>query len=994
MEIYDNLMDEFDESKDKAEGAGKTGKDIYDYVGGLSESDSTAGTAAKAAAGSGNSAAAETTSAGSAAASGGGKAAGAAANTGAGAGAAAESATAAATTASAAATGAAGGSSAATSTAASAAAGGPVGWVVGAVIALLANKKIRNGLFVIILVATMLPLVFLSLGVGLTTMVFDDEKMKSSDETVFQTQYELLHEAIERGVTAAFAKVQQKIIDEAIRGGYDVDLTLANTQYDGSHTLMYDPYWLMAIYSVFHNQEATFEDGLRDLEKSLAEADLWEYEKVEMSEMVTKPYQDPTAAWGNPNAFDEQGRIKVYDEEKEFQMPLTDAFGNQIYDREGNALFTTVKAGTPVRTKYLKGAITGFKHEEAEKSLGAKKEDWDKFYDKPINVLGSNIFEQALSWLVSPGDVKKAYKEKYGKDYVMDVPSHGTFFTKVYEIATATEQGLYNTTNGIENDDYITGNGNRTFYDMHNVSDIRDGIMALYEVISKIEINNKDVKADIESLLREEKYDFTSYLAPFNQYAHDMYYPEIEALNEIVSEWSDYDSENSFSIEMSTMKRIEDFCLKFYDSTTRLDLKEGEKAEIYENCRKVLRGMRDNRVTLQFTIDGEGNVVSTTGGATGSNTPGGAAMNDEFMSRYLAELESSEGGVIRKKILAVAAKYEQMYTEYKWGGKSLPGLDCSGFTALVMREVFGDKMPFGGASYEQAKWCSARNAFFTDKSMLQPGDLIFYRLSSRNDDKAFKVTHIAIYVGSIEHNLKFSGKPQYVHSGTGSITKFYGEIGRNRPKGGVGYTPFTYNERDIVGFGSPTSVYLEKYGAIKPEDFALTEAYNAKADVPDKIKSMDKNKVLTPTDKFDGEPLAQREMKYYYYCSCEKCRKKGSGTNTKRKTGTVALSRDALVDIGEKAGRGELDSGWRTNIDPAKTVVEIDGVLYRVEEYAEGPHKADANYIGIYTDDHEKAITNNYYEEGKKTKQVTFYTYGIDKSEKNYKDATASCGST
>ena len=50
MEIYDNLMDEFDESKDKAEGAGKTGKDIYDYVGGLSESDSTACTAAKAAA--------------------------------------------------------------------------------------------------------------------------------------------------------------------------------------------------------------------------------------------------------------------------------------------------------------------------------------------------------------------------------------------------------------------------------------------------------------------------------------------------------------------------------------------------------------------------------------------------------------------------------------------------------------------------------------------------------------------------------------------------------------------------------------------------------------------------------------------------------------------------------------------------------------------------------------------------------------------------------
>ena len=247
MEIYDNLMDEFDESKDKAEGAGKTGKDIYDYVGGLSESDSTACTAAKAAAGSGNSAAAETTSAGSAAASGGGKAAGAAANAGAGTGAAAESATAAATTASAAATGAAGGSSAATSTAASAAAGGPVGWVVGAVIALLANKKIRNGLFVIILVSTMLPLVFLSLGVGLTTMVFDDEKMKSSDETVFQAQYELLHEAIERGVTAAFAKVQQKIIDEAIRGGYDMDLTLANTQYDGSHTLMYDPYWLMAI---------------------------------------------------------------------------------------------------------------------------------------------------------------------------------------------------------------------------------------------------------------------------------------------------------------------------------------------------------------------------------------------------------------------------------------------------------------------------------------------------------------------------------------------------------------------------------------------------------------------------------------------------------------------------------------------------------------------------------------------------------------------------
>lgn len=75
--------------------------------------------------------------------------------------------------------------------------------------------------------------------------------------------------------------------------------------------------------------------------------------------------------------------------------------------------------------------------------------------------------------------------------------------------------------------------------------------------------------------------------------------------------------------------------------------------------------------------------------------------------------------------------------QYVWGGKSISGWDCSGFTYWVYKNHFGiDIGTTTGSQYAKGKTISKN-----DRSAWQPGDLLFYTEGGR-------VSHVAIYLGN------------------------------------------------------------------------------------------------------------------------------------------------------------------------------------------------------------------------------------------------------
>jgi len=74
-------------------------------------------------------------------------------------------------------------------------------------------------------------------------------------------------------------------------------------------------------------------------------------------------------------------------------------------------------------------------------------------------------------------------------------------------------------------------------------------------------------------------------------------------------------------------------------------------------------------------------------------------------------------------------------TPYKYGGMSRSGVDCSGFTSIVLLEVFNIKIP--RMSEEQYK-----NGTKIRDSWRTPGDLVFFK-----NIRGHGIDHVGIYLG-------------------------------------------------------------------------------------------------------------------------------------------------------------------------------------------------------------------------------------------------------
>lgn len=147
---------------------------------------------------------------------------------------------------------------------------------------------------------------------------------------------------------------------------------------------------------------------------------------------------------------------------------------------------------------------------------------------------------------------------------------------------------------------------------------------------------------------------------------------------------------------------------------------------------------------------------------------------------------------IGARLLAAAKRYI---------GVSYSVLDCSGFTRRVYADC-GIKTISGMVASAQAEKCIAMNRFFTDKSQLQPGDLIFYaRPSTRGPEyctdtgrcgtgkckRFMRIHHVAMYVNSTTR----------IDSTGGSSSVHY------RSLWGMGVFPPATGKWVIVGFGRP-----------------------------------------------------------------------------------------------------------------------------------------------------------------------------------------------
>ncbi|HCN82953.1 MAG TPA: glycoside hydrolase, partial [Sphingobacteriaceae bacterium] len=112
------------------------------------------------------------------------------------------------------------------------------------------------------------------------------------------------------------------------------------------------------------------------------------------------------------------------------------------------------------------------------------------------------------------------------------------------------------------------------------------------------------------------------------------------------------------------------------------------------------------------------------------------AVSGNVKERYAALLDVRKGELKNEKLYKFIDEW--MGVPYRDGGMTKDGVDCSGFTTLLEKEIFDSSLPLTARQM-------AENVKRKYEEDLKEGDLVFFDLSGQ------KFSHVGIYL----HNNKF-----------------------------------------------------------------------------------------------------------------------------------------------------------------------------------------------------------------------------------------------
>lgn len=105
--------------------------------------------------------------------------------------------------------------------------------------------------------------------------------------------------------------------------------------------------------------------------------------------------------------------------------------------------------------------------------------------------------------------------------------------------------------------------------------------------------------------------------------------------------------------------------------------------------------------------------------------------DQELKKKYAGLLGVTEKEVTNVKLYRFIDEWYAV--PYKYGGKAKTGVDCSGFTSILLRDVYGIELVGSANSMHEA----CENVKEKD---LKEGDLVFFKINSN------KVSHVGVYL--------------------------------------------------------------------------------------------------------------------------------------------------------------------------------------------------------------------------------------------------------
>ncbi len=105
--------------------------------------------------------------------------------------------------------------------------------------------------------------------------------------------------------------------------------------------------------------------------------------------------------------------------------------------------------------------------------------------------------------------------------------------------------------------------------------------------------------------------------------------------------------------------------------------------------------------------------------------------NESIEEKYSLLFGVDKSQIQNKKLYSFIESWNG--TTYEYGGKSKNGVDCSGITSILLKEVYGKEL--SGSSFNLFKQCQP-----VSKQELREGDLVFFKIESK------EVSHVGVYL--------------------------------------------------------------------------------------------------------------------------------------------------------------------------------------------------------------------------------------------------------